>query len=325
MHNPPRFRLGRLGRSILCAAPAAVGGQAVMEGVMMRSGAVRATAVRTRSGLIDVDRSDWFALIRASWAKKPFLRGFPVLLETLVNGIKALNWSAARLAEDEEDLELKPWHMVLTVVCALGLAMGLFVVAPHLMSFGLKQLGVTGDVDGVGFHAWDGFFKMLLFVGYIAAIGRIPDIRRVFEYHGAEHKVIHAYESQGWADAHSAQGFSRLHPRCGTTYMLFVLCIAVCLHALTSPLLLAVHTPASVISKHAYILGAKLVLMIPISAIAYEAIKFAGARQENPFWRLFSLPGMLLQRLTTLEPDLDQLETAKAALDAALEPAGPSA
>ena len=295
-----------------------VGGQAVMEGVMMRNKDKLAVAVRKTDGAIHVEIWPWFSLTRAAWLKKPFVRGFPVLLETLVNGIKALNFSASQAAEDQTDSELKPWHLVLTMCMAVAAALGLFVVVPHFFSLGMKGLGFGGDVEGLSFHIWDGFFKLAIFLGYIGLISLIPDIRRVFEYHGAEHKVIWAYESEGEFDPARAKGFSRLHPRCGTTFLLFVLSISIVIHAFLVPLILTFHTPGNAVVKHAYILTLKIFLVAPISAAAYEAIKFAGARAGNFFCRLMSGPGLLLQMLTTREPDEKQLEVAGAALKGAL-------
>lgn len=294
-----------------------VGGQAVMEGVMMRNGGHYALAVRHPDGSIAAERRPWFSLTRLSLLKKPFLRGFPILLETLVNGIKALNRSAEQAAEHEEE-KLEGWHLVLTLVLALAMAIVLFVVTPHLMSIGMQWLGLGGDVDGLSFHVWDGLFKCCIFIGYILCISLVPDIRRVFQYHGAEHKVIHAFESGGEVTAVEAGRMSRLHPRCGTTFLLFVISISIVLHAVLVPLLLLIWTPDSAISKHAATIGFKLLLMLPISALAYELIHYAARMGDSVWGRLLRAPGLLLQMLTTYEPDRDQLEVAVVALREAL-------
>jgi uncharacterized protein YqhQ len=197
------------------AAPQAVGGQAVIEGVMMRAKDKLAIAIRKADGEIVTDVRPWFTLVKHPLLKKPFLRGFPVLMETMVNGIKALNYSAMQAAEgDEEDGgELTTWHLILTMVLALGAALGLFVVLPHFLSVGMELLGLGGDVDSLSFHAWDGLIKMIVFVGYILAISYIPDIRRVFQYHGAEHKVIWTWEEGKELSPASSRFYSRLHPR----------------------------------------------------------------------------------------------------------------
>jgi uncharacterized protein YqhQ len=304
-----------------------VGGQAVMEGVMMRNQDRLAIAVRRPGGEIYVETWPWFTLAKAAWLKKPFVRGFPVLIETLINGIKALNFSANQaLIEDERgeatNEEIKTWHLVLTLAASIGLALGLFVVVPHLFSLGMKALGAGGDVDGLSFHIWDGFFKLAIFLGYILAISFIPDIRRVFQYHGAEHKVIWRHEKGGELAPEAALGESRLHPRCGTAFLLFVLSISIVLHAVLVPLLLMLYSPGNVVLKHTYIVLVKLLLIIPISATAYEVIRFAGRHADNFLCKLMNGPGLMLQMLTTKEPDQEQIEVAIAALRAALaEPA----
>jgi len=182
----------------------------------------------------------------------------------------------------------------------------------------MKALGLGGDVDGLSFHAWDGFFKLAIFLGYLGAISFIPDIRRVFQYHGAEHKVVWAYEKDKPLDLASTRAESRLHPRCGTAFLLFVLSISIVLHAVLVPSLLYFWTPDNVVFKHVYIVFVKLLLVIPISALAYEAIRFAGRHSENLLCRIFNGPGLLLQLMTTQEPDDGQLEVATAALLAAV-------
>ena len=148
----------------------------------------------------------------------------------------------------------------------------------------------------------------------------MPDIRRVFQYHGAEHKTIHAFESGEEVNAANAARMSRLHPRCGTTFLLFVICISIILHAVLVPMLLALYTPQSAVAKHALTLFFKLLLMVPISALAYELIRYA-ARLREGFWAtILRAPGLALQRLTTYEPDESQLEVAVVALREALGP-----
>lgn len=296
---------------------APIGGQAVMEGVMMRNGPSYALAVRHPDGSIVAERRPWFTLCRAAWLKKPFVRGFPILLETLVNGIKALNRSAEQATEGENE-KMEDWHLILTLCLALCMAIGLFVVTPHLMSIGMQWLGLGGDVDGLSFHLWDGLFKLLIFVGYILIISLVPDIRRVFQYHGAEHKVIGAFESGGEVTATEASRMSRLHPRCGTTFLLFVIAISIVLHAVLVPAMLLVWMPQELISKHLTTIAFKLILMIPISALAYELIRCA-ARKGNTLWgKMLRAPGLLLQMLTTYEPDRSQLDVAVVALYEAL-------
>lgn len=306
-----------------------VGGQAVMEGVMMRSGEHYGLAVRRPDGTIVAERKPWFTLAKSPFMKRRFIRGCPILIETMVNGIKSLNRSAEQAFDETVDEsgkpegELKPWHLVLTMIVSILMAIGLFVVLPHAFSIAMKWLGLGGDVDGLSFHIWDGFFKFAIFIGYILAISFVPDIRRVFQYHGAEHKTIRAFEAPSQTDdgeisAIVAAKYSRLHPRCGTTFMLFVLSIAIILHAILVPALMLIWTPENTIAKHAVTIFFKLVLMLPISAIAYEVIRYSACLGDGLFSNMLKAPGMLLQRLTTKEPDEAQLEVAIVALKEAL-------
>ena len=200
---------------------------------------------------------------------------------SLVNGIQALNRSVEAAAQGEEE-ELSGWHLALSLGLALVMAVALFVVAPHLLSLVMLWLHLGGDVEGLSYHLWDGFFKCCIFMGYIKAISYVPDIRRVFQYHGAEHKTIHAYEAGGDVNAAAAMSKSRLHPRCGTTFLLFVLSISIFLHAVTVPLLMLVWRPENAVIKHTVIIAFKLLLMIPISAMAYEAIRSAARKKASP-------------------------------------------
>lgn len=318
-------RLLRILRSIILLMQAgeskeslAVGGQAVMEGVMMRNGDRYALAVRQPDGSIVVQNKAWYTLTRLPFFKKPYIRGFPLLIETMINGIKALN-ASAELAMQAEGEDLKTWQLALTLAAALLFAVGLFVVLPHLLTIALNWLGLSGGVEGFSFHLWDGLIKFGIFLLYIVLISRLPDIKRVFQYHGAEHKSIAAYETEiRPVDAELAGQQSRLHPRCGTTFLLFVLSIAILLHVILVPLILLAWTPENAFYKHAGIIGVKLLLMAPISALAYEAIRLGARLGDSLAGKIMRAPGLLLQTLTTREPERAQVEVALVALKEAL-------
>lgn len=298
----------------------AVGGQAVMEGIMMRNGDNLSIAVRQPDSKIVVRNRPWFTLAKSPFLKRPYVRGFPLLLETMINGIKALNTSAELSMQQEEKDEIKPWHLTLTLIVALLFAVGLFVVLPHLLTMLLTKLSIAGGVEGVSFHLWDGLIKFSIFLLYILAISRLPDIKRVFQYHGAEHKAISAYErGASPVTVAAAAKQSRLHPRCGTTFLLFVLSIAILLHVLVVPLLMQFWTPSGAVQKHVVIIGLKLLLMAPISALAYEAIRGAARMGDSMAGKITRAPGLMLQTLTTREPDDSQLEVALVALAEALK------
>jgi len=320
MRNLKRNRFSFLLRGIWLASCQTIGGQAVMEGVMMRNSDVYGLAVRGPDGEIHSESRPWRSLTRRAWSRCPFVRGFPILLETMINGIKALNRSVEM--SGGEEVPSSGWQMGLGLALALAVALGLFVVAPHLLSLAMLGLGYGGDVEGLAFHLWDGFYKCAIFMGYIWLISFIPDIRRVFEYHGAEHKTIHAYERSENPDVDEAARMSRLHPRCGTTFLLFVICLSIVLQALLVPGLLLLWTPESAVAKHVLTIMFKLLLVIPISALAYELIRNAAKLPPGIAASIVQAPGLTLQRLTTREPGRDQLEVALAALSAATESEG---
>lgn len=295
-----------------------VGGQAVLEGVMMKAPARLCVAVRKSDGKIVV-KSDPFRSI-ASRVKPlgwPFLRGPVVLGETLVQGLKALSFSAQQVLEEEGE-ELSTWQMALTMIGALAAALGLFVAVPHLFTWWLGQAGpLSFGTDSFWFHAIDGAIKVAMFVAYIWLISLMADIRRVFEYHGAEHKCIYCFEAGAELTVENAIGYPRLHPRCGTAFLLLVLVISILIFAVVLPLLPTMSENKWL--QQAWLIGLKMLLMLPIAGISYEVTKKASQKNGQGFWGALLWPGLQLQRLTTREPSPDQVETALAALKAAVE------
>jgi uncharacterized protein YqhQ len=282
---------------------APVGGQAVLEGVMMRGVRTWAVGVRKPEGEIGVEK---FPLV--SWTKRhrvlrlPIIRGVVALVESLKIGFNALNISAnAQLGEDEEPISGGMW--VGTMVVALVFAVGLFFVVP----VGLTSL--FKDHLGSAFLFWlvEGILRTTIFLGYIWMLSRLRDLRRVFEYHGAEHKTISCYEAGDPLTPENAQRYSRLHPRCGTSFLLIVMIVAIFVFA---PLGL----------PEWYFLVASRIIGVPlIAGLSFEVIKFAGRNRRKRWVQTLMWPGMQLQKLTTREPDLEQLAVAIAAMDAVLE------
>jgi uncharacterized protein YqhQ len=286
-----------------------VGGQAVLEGVMMRGVSTWAVAVRKPEGEIDVQS---FPLV--SWTKRhralrfPVIRGVVALVESLNIGFKALNLSAnAQLPEDEEPISGLMW--VVTMVVALAFAVGLFFVVP----VGLTSL--FKDQLGSAFVFWvvEGAVRTAIFLGYIALLSRLRDLRRVFEYHGAEHKTISCFEAGEPLTPENAQRYSRLHPRCGTSFLLIVMIVAIFVFA---PLGL----PAWYLLVGSRIIGVPL-----IAGLSFEVIKFAGRNRRKRWVQTLMWPGMQLQKLTTREPDFEELEVAIAAMEAVLAVEDPRA
>jgi uncharacterized protein YqhQ len=281
---------------------APVGGQAVLEGVMMRGVSTWAVAVRKPDGSIDVQS---FPLV--SWLKRhrflrlPLVRGVVALVESLKIGLQALGISTnAHLDDEEEQVSGAVWTG--TVAFSLLLAVGLFFILP----VGITSLFRHHIGNSIEFVLIEKVIRITIFVGYLWGISRIADLQRVFEYHGAEHKTISCYEAGLPLTPENAQRFSRLHPRCGTSFLLIVMIVALFVFA---PL----GRPAW------YWLFASRVLGIPVVAgIAFEIIKLFGKNRSKRWARILMWPGMQLQKLTTRPPSLDQLAVAIASMEAVL-------
>jgi uncharacterized protein YqhQ len=293
--------------ALVAKRDAPVGGQAVLEGVMMRGVTVWAVAVRNPEGEIEIQSEPL-----VPWAQRhrlwrlPIIRGVVALGESMKIGFKALAISAnAQMEEDEEKgekEEIGGFIWGLTIFVSLLLSIGLFFVVP----VGLTSL--IKDQLGSPFLFWliEGILRTGIFIGYIAAISRMPDMRRVFEYHGAEHKTISCYEAEDELIPSRAKLYSRLHPRCGTSFLLVVMVLAIFVFA-------PIGLPAW------YWLVASRILGIPlIAGLSYEVIKWAGKNRRKRWVRAIMWPGLMLQNLTTREPDEEQLAVAIASLNAVL-------
>jgi len=307
-----------------------IGGQAVLEGVMMRSPASLVVAVRRPDGQIAVREEAWETLWpKARFLRKPFFRGAVVLIESVWNGFSALAFSAEQAesavpptsaAPAEAAPEAKP-----TGDLARGLMLGvsflfmvaLFIAAPHLLTLGaFKLLGRDPSLKGMLFHLVDGVFRIAILVGWLALVARTKDAQRLFQYHGAEHKAIWTYESRLPLTVANARGFTTQHPRCGTSFLFVVVGVAVLLHIVVLPFVPTVSAVGTV--QTLFLLFLKVLLAFPVAGIAYE-LQRRSARADCPrVLRALVSPGMWLQRITTLEPTDDQLEIALLALDRAL-------
>ena len=302
---------------------APVGGQAVLEGVMMRGVSTWAVAVRrplaeqvgdngldpTEPALGEIDVQSFpltSVLKRHRLLRLPIVRGVVALGESLAIGFRALGISAnAQLGEDEEEISGAMWAS--TVLFAVLLAVGLFFVVPvGVTSIFKDELG-----SSVLFWLVEGILRTAIFLAYIVALSRLRDLRRVFEYHGAEHKTISCYEAELPLTPENAQRFSRLHPRCGTSFLLIVMIVAIFVFA-------PIGLPAWYWLVLSRIVGVPL-----IAGISFEIIKFAGRNRRKRWVRAVLWPGLQLQKLTTREPEPAQLAVAIAAMEAVLEVENP--
>jgi uncharacterized protein YqhQ len=317
---------------------AAIGGQAVIDGVMMRSPNAFVIAVRKTDGNIRLRRDQWFGLSqKLAFLKKPFLRGVLVLIETMANGIVSLNYSA-NLAMDEEnkkkamekgisesDYEAKKKSSeevgiatFLSIGFSFVFGIGLFVFLPHALTALIeKWSGAKWDLQSFQFHAIDGTIKAFIFLLYIWLISFLPDIKKVFQYHGAEHKSISTFEAGEELTIENARKYPTFHPRCGTTFIFFLMFVSIILFAVIFAIV-PVGTHSTPVIKHLYAMLFKVALTFPVAGISYELIKFLGKNSNSIAGQIMSYPGKLLQKLTTREPDDKQLEIALASIKAVL-------
>ena len=280
----------------------AVGGQAVIEGVMMRDANKTATAVRLPNGEIEVETHPVTSIReRYPVLNLPLIRGSVIMVESLVIGMRALSFSAQAAGEEDEQMTKK--EIAMTILFALVLASVLFIVIPT----GAAHLAVAYTDDPVVFNLIEGGIRLLVFLLYIWGISFMGGIRRVFQYHGAEHKTIHCYEAGEALTVENVQKFPRLHPRCGTNFLLIVMVVAIVFHVFFGwpDLWLRILS--------------RLAVLPVVAGVSYEIIRFAG-RSENRIVRIMITPGLWLQYLTTRPPADEMVEVAIESLKAVLPP-----
>jgi len=269
-----------------------VGGQAVIEGVMFKSKDKVSIAVRNPKKKIIVKKENFQSVTKNKILGLPFIRGMIILVETMILGMKALNYSANISVEEEEGKGgLGFWSVLFTFVFSIGLALFLFKFVPLFLT------DVLFDLENkYWFNLTEGLLKIAILVGYIYVISLMPDIKRVFQYHGAEHKVVNAYENN---DLKNVKKYSTLHPRCGTSFIIFVLFLSIIVY-------MFVPLEFSFWAK----LGVRILLLPFIAGIAFELIKLSGKYRKSKLLLALISPGLLLQKMTTREPDDDQIEVA---------------
>ncbi len=278
------------------------GGQAVIEGVMMRGKENMVTAVRRPNGEIGLDAQPLSAIYTGRWRKTPLIRGVIVLIESLVLGIKTLMYSA-NVALEEEKTQISGWAIWAILLPSLAFAVAIFFVLPLFITNRFNSY----IPSSIAFNLIEGVLRLAIFLGYLAVISRMRDIKRVFAYHGAEHKAVNAYEAGVPLEIESARPYSTAHVRCGTSFLFAVLIIAIIVF--------------SVIGRPALgLMFLSRILLVPvIAAIGYEFIYFSGRHANNPVLKVLMKPGLWIQRMTTREPDDKQLEVALSALKKVVE------
>lgn len=277
-----------------------IGGQAVIEGVMMKAPRGWTVAVRDLRGEIHVKGESLVELHRIF--RLPMVRGVFALFHALLLGIKAIEFSASK-AYNEDEKPLNPLLISLTIGFAFVIGIGLFVFLPlyatKLLGFIFNPVAENSFV----FNLVDGIIRVIIFLIYIIAVGLWREMRRIFEYHGAEHKVIHAYEAGRELDVDNVRDFSPHHPRCGTSFLLIVMIISILIFSFIPQAWLFIHKFLS-----------RLILIPLIAGISYELLRLSSKMKDNPVVNLLIIPGLCLQRLTTREPDTKQIEVAIIAL-----------
>ncbi len=296
--------------------PKSVGGQALIEGVMMKSLSDIAMAVRKSNGEIIVKKESVSKIEKSSIYKIPIIRGAIALINSMILGVRAITYSAEVFEEidsDEEKSKFEKWLeekfgdraddiiTYFSVALALAMSIVIFMFIPTLLINLLKNI-FTNQLLLSGF---EGVLKILMFIGYIILISKMKEIKRVFQYHGAEHKVIHCYESGKPLTVENARKFTTLHPRCGTSFLLIVMVLSILLFSF-----LGWESPVQRVVM-------KLMLLPLVAGVSYEVIKIAGKSKSKLVYAI-SYPGLMLQKLTTNEPDDKQLEVAIVALKSIL-------
>lgn len=288
----------------------AVGGQAVIEGVMMKGTEYMATAVRRPTGDI-VYRRKKITRSNEAIVKIPFIRGVFILIETLIMGIKELTFSAAQSGESEED-EISDFEIGITLLIAFVFGILLFVVLPTAAASFLTNVLKGNSLLATSI---EGAIRVGVFLIYIYAISKMKDIQRVFQYHGAEHKSIYAFENREELTIANAQKYTTLHPRCGTSFLLIVMVFSIFIFAISDSFLIKDLTGwQKETIKHL----SRLILIPLVAGVAYEFQRFTGRHLDNPLIKMVAAPGMGLQKMTTREPDDSQVEVAIVALKASL-------
>lgn len=304
-----------------------VGGQAVIEGVMMRSPERIATAVRRANGQIELKIQEYQSLIqRYKWLNIPIVRGAITLIEVMMLGIKHLNYSADVAMQDAEEADrarkkekkrkkkekktgMSTFSTVLTVSIALVAGLALFFAFPLYATTHLFNI----EKNAFAFNLVAGSIRIVLFLGYIYLISLLKDVKRLFRYHGAEHKTIYAFESGEELSVESARPYTTLHPRCGTSFLVMVMLVSLIFFSFLDAFIILYHGNITLLIR----LVTHLPLVTLVGGLSYEAIKASAKRVSNPLVRVLIAPGLALQKITTREPDDRMLEVAIVALKAA--------
>ena len=288
-----------------------VGGQAVIEGVMMRVPGAYATAVRDSKGKIHIDKNNFTSKAENNnkW-KKPILRGMISLFESMKIGMKTLTWSA-NIATPEEDKMKEPSKLatVFSTSTAILLALALFMAAPYWITTKLFLV----EKEAFLFNIIAGFFRITFFILYLLLISMMKDVKRLFQYHGAEHRVVYNFESGKDVTVENAQSFPTQHPRCGTSFLFIVMISAILIFSIIDSVFIGFFGSLTVVSR----IILHLLMMPLVAGASYEVLKLSASKADNVIFRILRAPGLWLQNITTKEPDDEMVEVSIEALKSA--------
>jgi len=288
-----------------------VGGQAVIEGVMMRSKNHVVTAVRKKGKIIY--KHDKIKK-RPKWTKYFFIRGIANLIDMLILGIRTLNWSASKQTEEDEE-DLSSWTIFTTITLSILFALALFLVLPYLLTY---LIGFKEASNPILFNIIDGIIKVGIFVLYVYLISLWGEIRTVFKYHGAEHKAVFCYEDGKKLTVENAKKYTTKHPRCGTAFIMIVIIVGIFLFSFIPIIATSIYSnffTLNIFLRKIILIFLRILLLPIIAGFSYEILKFGAKHQDNPIFRSVTLPGLWIQNITTKEPTKKQLEVGVAALN----------
>ncbi|MBI2649880.1 DUF1385 domain-containing protein [Candidatus Woesearchaeota archaeon] len=292
-----------------------IGGQAVIEGVMIRGLNNYVVAVRKNKGI--VAKKGKISKRKHHFLKLPLIRGFVNLVEMLVIGIRSLMWSAEQVAPKGEKIGKN--ELAFTILVSIGFAIIFFIALPYFLT---NLVGFTEEKKPVLFNIVDGIIRILLFLTYIAAISFMKDVRILFQYHGAEHKAIHCYEKNKKLNIANVKKFTTLHPRCGTSFLLIVFIVSILVFSLLPSIMLFYYQNFSTLNvwlRKGILFPVRILLIPLIAGISYEILKVSDKKQNIFLFKLVSMPGLALQKITTKEPNNKQIEVAVYSLKKLLE------
>lgn len=294
-----------------------IGGQAVIEGIMIRSPKYNVVAVRKNKKIIT--KKEKIKQRKSKFYKLPVVRGFFNLIDMLVLGMRSIMWSAEQQIDTGKEEKISKWEITFTIAFAVSLALLLFLALPYFLTL---IIGFKEETQPFFFNLIDGIIRIGIFLLYIYAISLMKDVKVLFQYHGAEHKAVHCYENRENLNVKNMKKYSTLHPRCGTAFIMIVLVISILVFSIVTPI--ALYLFPALASMHVFprkiILFALRFSLLPlIAGISYEFLKFSAKYEKNKVMKIFVLPGLLMQKITTKEPNKKQMEVAIAAVKKVLQ------